>query len=106
MLGPGEEPRGDRSVHRGKKEWGLGYKFTFQILKLNCRQGFQHGASGKELPAMPQIRDASLTPELGRFPGGRHGNTPAFSSGESYGQRSLAGYCPHSHTESDTTEVT
>ena len=51
-------------MHRGKKEWGLGYKFTFQILKLNCRQGFQHGAGGKEPPAMPQIRDATLTPEL------------------------------------------
>ena len=32
--------------------------------------------------------------------------TPVFLPGESFGQRSLAGYSPWGHTESDTTEVT
>ena len=32
--------------------------------------------------------------------------TPVFLSGESHGQRSLAGYSPWGHKESDTTEVT
>ena len=32
--------------------------------------------------------------------------TPVFLPGESHGQRSLVGYSPRGHTESDTTEVT
>ena len=32
--------------------------------------------------------------------------TPVFLPGESCGQRSLVGYCPWGHKESDTTEVT
>ena len=32
--------------------------------------------------------------------------TPVFLPGESHGQRSLAGYSPRGHTESDMTEVT
>ena len=32
--------------------------------------------------------------------------TPAFLPGESHGQRSVAGYSPWGHTESDTTEAT
>ena len=31
---------------------------------------------------------------------------PVFLSGESQGQRSLAGYIPYGHKESDTTKVT
>ena len=32
--------------------------------------------------------------------------TPVFLPGESHGQRSLVGYSPWGHKESDTTEVT
>ena len=32
--------------------------------------------------------------------------TPVLLPGEAYGQRSLAGYSPQGHTESDTTEAT
>ena len=32
--------------------------------------------------------------------------TPAFFPGETRGRRSLVGYSPQGHTESDTTEVT
>ena len=46
-------------------------------------------------------------PGSGRSPGGGHGKpTPAFLPGESQGQRSLAGYSPWGHKESDTTEAT
>ena len=32
--------------------------------------------------------------------------TPVFLPGELHGQRSLVGYCPRDHKESDTTEAT
>ena len=49
--------------------------------------------------------DASPTPVLGKSPGGRHGSplySPVFLPGESHGQRSLVGYSPLGHKESDT----
>ena len=33
-----------------------------------------------------------------------HSSTPVFLPGESHGQRSLAGYSPWGHKETDTTE--
>ena len=51
------------------------------------------------------IRDAGLIPGLGRSPGGGHGqHTPVSLPGESHAQRSLMGYSPQGHKESDTTE--
>ena len=38
------------------------------------------------------VRDVGLIHELGRSPGGGHGNP--FLPGESHGQRSLVGYSP------------
>ena len=55
------------------------------------------------------IRDSGSTPGLGSSPGGGHGSsehTPVFLSGESNGQRSLAGNSPWGHKDSDTTEAT
>ena len=52
-------------------------------------------------------RYVGLIPGLGRSPVGWHGNsTPGFLPGESYRQRSLAGYSSWDHTGWDTTEVT
>ena len=46
-----------------------------------------------------------MIPELGRTPGGEHGNPLQYSCLESpHGQRSLAGYSPRGRKESDTTE--
>ena len=43
----------------------------------------------------------------GKVPGGRHRQpTPVFLPGESHGQRTLVGYSPYGHKESDTTEMT
>ena len=62
----------------------------------------------KSLPAKAgDLRDVASIPELGRFPRRRAWEpTPVFLPGESHGQRSLAGYSPWDHKESDTTEVT
>ena len=51
------------------------------------------------------IGDVGLIPESGRFPWRRKGQpTSVFLPGESHGQRSLAGYSPSGHKESETTE--
>ena len=48
-----------------------------------------------------------LIPGLGIIPWRREWQfTPVFLPGESHGQKSLAGYSPWGHKESDTTEVT
>ena len=47
--------------------------------------------------------DAGSTPGLGRSPG-RGNDNSVFLLGKSHGQRSLAGYSPQGHKESDTTE--
>ena len=53
------------------------------------------------------IRDMGSIPGSGRSPGGGHGNPLQYSCLEnSHGQRSLAGYCPQGHKESDTTDTT
>ena len=52
------------------------------------------------------IRDACSIPGSGRSPGGVHGSHSSFLHRESHGQRSLMGYSPKGHTESDTTEAT
>ena len=58
----------------------------------------------KNLPANAgDTSDAGSIPGLGRSPGGGNG-MPVFLPGESHGQRSLAGYSPWGHKESDTTE--
>ena len=52
------------------------------------------------------IRDTGFIPGLGRSPGGGHGNPFRCSCLENpHGQRSLAGYSPQGHKESDTTEL-
>ena len=51
------------------------------------------------------MRDAGLIPGLGRTPGGGAWQpTPVFSPGEFHGQRSIVGYSPWDHKDSDTTE--
>ena len=52
-------------------------------------------------------KDAGSIPGLGRSPGGGNGNPlSVFLLGKFHGQRSLAGYSPWGHKESDMTEVT
>ena len=59
----------------------------------------------KNLPVMQ--RRPGFHPWVGTTPWRRAWQpTPVFLPGESHGQRSLAGYSPWGHTESDTTEAT
>ena len=61
----------------------------------------------KNLPANARdTRDVGLTPD-GKIPWRRKlQHTPVFLPGESHGQRSLAGYSPWGHKESDMSEAT
>ena len=61
---------------------------------------FLGGSDGKESAC--SAGDTSLIPGLGRSPG--EGNGYPVLPGEFHGQRSLAGYSPLGHKESDTTE--
>ena len=64
--------------------------------------------SGKE-PAYQcrRCKRLGFDPWVGKIPWRRAWHpTPVFSTGESCGQRSLAGYSSWGHKESDTTEVT
>ena len=52
------------------------------------------------------IREEGLIPGSGRSSGGGHGNPPQYSCLENLrGQRSLVGYSPQGHIESDVTEA-
>ena len=51
------------------------------------------------------IRDIGSILGSGRSPGGRHGNLLQYSTGESHGQRSLAGHSPWGCKELDMTEA-
>ena len=60
----------------------------------------------KNLPAKAgDMRDRGPIPGSGRSPGGGHGNPLQYSCPESpHGQRSLAGYSPWGHKDSDITK--
>ena len=63
---------------------------------------------GKNPPAVQEIfRRLGFDPWVGKIHWRRKWQpTPVFLRGESHGQRSLAGYSPWGHKESDMTEVT
>ena len=53
------------------------------------------------------VRDAGSIRGSGIFPGERHGKPfLVLLPGESLGQKSLVGYSPQDHKDSDTTQVT
>ena len=64
----------------------------------------QLGGSNSEEPVC-NAGDLGLITGLGRSPGGGHGNPLQYFCPENpHGQRSLVGYSPRGHKESDTTE--
>ena len=74
------------------------------LLSSHHAPGFRGGASGKE-PNAGDIRDR-FDPWVGKIPWRRKWQpTPVFMPGESHGQRSLVGYSPRGHKESDLTEA-
>ena len=59
----------------------------------------------KNLPAMQEMQETQVHPWVGKIPWRREWQpTPVFLPGESHGQRSLMGYSPRGHKESDMTE--
>ena len=68
--------------------------------------GFPDGASGKEpVCQCRRHKRCRLNPWVRKVPWRRAWQpTPVLLSGESHGQRSLAGYSPWGHRESDMTE--
>ena len=65
--------------------------------------GFPSGLDGKESAC--NVGDLGSILGLGRFPGEGHGNPLQYSCLEnSHGQRSLVGYDPWGHKESNVTE--
>ena len=80
---------------QGEKDGGRERMRTFT--------GFPGGSDGNESAC--NVGDPSLIPGSGRFPWRKAWQpTLVFSPGESYGQRSLVGYSPWGHKESDAIE--
>ena len=70
---------------------------------FNNDVGFPGGTSGKESSC--QCRRHGFDPWVGKIPWRRAWQpTPVFLPGEFHGQRSLVGYSPWGHKESDMTE--
>ena len=65
--------------------------------------GFPGGSDSKESAC--SVGDPGSIPGSGRYPGGGNGTPLQFSCLENpHGQRSLTGYSPWGHTESDTSK--
>ena len=86
---------------------------TFLNLRLNFAirryadhttlMDFPGGSDGKKYTF--SAGDVGLIPELGRSPGGGHGNPLQYSCLDNpHGQKSLASYSPQGCKESDVTE--
>ena len=90
-------------------------KFNYYIKKKKKKKvawpqipllGFPSGASGKEpVCQCRRHKRCGFNPCVGKIPWRRKWQpTPVFLPGESHGQRSLMGYSPGGHKESDMTE--
>ena len=69
--------------------------------------GFPSGSVIKNPPAVQEMQETQVQP-LGCVDALKDGMATHSSilAGESHGQRSLVGYSPQDHTETETTEVT
>ena len=74
--------------------------------RLHWTSGFPGGSGVNNLFAsVDDVRDLSFIPGSGRSPGEGNGYAPEYSCLENpQGQRSLVGYSPQGHRESDMTE--
>ena len=74
---------------------------------IHIHRGFPGSSVVKNPPTVQKMQEKGVNPWDGKIPWRRARQpTPVFLSGESHGQRSLVGYSPHGHKESDTTEAT
>ena len=73
------------------------------VFALSIQPGFPGGLDDEKISF--NAGDLGLIPGLGKSHGGGHGNSLQYSCLENpHGQRSLAGYSPWGHKESDMTE--
>ena len=97
-------------LNKGSVSWQLhlvpdvrGKALNLLPLSIILAVGFSGGSDGKESTC--NSGDLGSIPGLGRSPGGGHDNPPQYSCLENpHGQRSLVGYSPWRHKESDMTE--
>ena len=92
-------------LHRGRGcKWvAVARKENIWRLLKTQNKGFPGGAEVKASTC--NVGDLGSIPGSGRFPWRRKWQpTPIFLPGESHGRRSLVGYSPRGHKESDTTE--
>ena len=85
------------------------YYYSIILFLTTYLGASQVALAAKGLPANARdIRDEGSTlPGLRRSPGGGHGNPLQYSCLQNpHGQKSLEGYSPLGHKESDITEVT
>ena len=80
--------------------------FFFFLLYFLLYQGFSRWYSGKEPPCQyKSCQSHGFNPWVGKIPCKRKWQpTAVFLPGKSHRQRSLMGYSPQGHKESDTTE--
>ena len=77
----------------------------FHLALLIYQQGFPGGSEIKNPPTMQETWETQVDLWVGNIPCRRNWQlTPVFLLGKSQGSRSLAGYIPRSHEESDRTE--
>ena len=100
-----KEFHGQRSLV-GYSPWGHKELDMTERLTHSEASGFPGGTSGKELPVSAgDIRDTGFDSWVGRIPWRKAWQpTPVFLPGEFHGQRSLVGYSPWGHKESDMTD--
>ena len=81
---------------------------SIHLLDLNADNVTSGGTVVKNLPAKARAEgDVGLIPWVGKIPWRRAWQpTLLFLPGDIHGQRSLGGYGPQGHQESDTMEVT
>ena len=84
--------------------WTFVGKVMSQLFNMLSRlvMGFPGGSDGKA--SAYNAGDLGLIPGSGRSPGEGNGNTPVFMPGKSHGPKSLGGYSPWGHKDSDMTE--
>ena len=84
----------------------INIKRYFKITHIFSSAAFQVVLVVKNLPASAgDVRVVGSIPRSRRSPGGGHGNPFQYSCLENpHGQRSLAGYSPWGHKESDMTD--
>ena len=104
-----EEPGGLQSnrLRRVGHNWATEYTHVKNEWSCTLKTGASLVA--QTVKNLLQCKQPGTIPGSGRSPGERNGHplfihSPVFLPGESHGQRSLAGYSPWGHKESDMTE--